>query len=77
MRTVGTVAWLTWEALSVSVRWRPSLVTVIVTHLVTQGLARCPARRCGLAVKAVRPARVLRGGSTRAAVALFHHVTRS
>ena len=37
MRIARAVAWLTWEALSVGVRWRPSLVTVIVTHLVTQG----------------------------------------
>ena len=33
-------ACLTWEVPSVNVRWRPLLAMAIVTHLVTQSLAR-------------------------------------
>jgi hypothetical protein len=38
MRTISSTARLSWEALSASVRWRPSLVTAIVTYLVTRPL---------------------------------------
>ena len=38
MRTARAAACLTWEALSVGVRWRPLLSVVIVTHLVTRSL---------------------------------------
>jgi len=31
---------LTWQALSVDVRWRPPLLVVVVTHLVTQSVPR-------------------------------------
>jgi hypothetical protein len=34
----GAAACLTWEALSVDVRWRASLPAVIVTHFVTRSL---------------------------------------
>jgi hypothetical protein len=36
IRTASAAACLTWEALSVDVRWRPRLSAVIVTHLVTR-----------------------------------------
>ena len=38
MRTARAAAYLTWEAPSVGVRWRPLLSVVIVTHLVTRSL---------------------------------------
>lgn len=37
--TASAGACLTWEALSVDVRWRPRLSVVIVTHLVTRSSA--------------------------------------
>jgi hypothetical protein len=36
VRTASAEARLTWERLSVSVRWHPLLVVAIVTHLDTQ-----------------------------------------
>lgn len=44
VRTASTAACLSWEAPSVNVRWRPSLATVVVTHLVTRPCA-CPEAR--------------------------------
>jgi hypothetical protein len=46
MRTAAAEACLTWEALSAGARWRLSLVTVVVTHLVTrQASPWCPRLR--------------------------------
>ena len=43
--TTSVAACLTWDRPSVSVRWRPLLVVVIVTQLVTRSLAgRCRER---------------------------------
>ena len=36
MQTAGAVAWLTWEATSVGVLWRPLVATAVVTHIVTR-----------------------------------------
>ncbi len=41
MLTARPAAWLTWEALSVGVRWRPPLSVVVVTQLVTRFPRAC------------------------------------
>ena len=49
MLTARPAAWLTWEALSVGVRWRLPLSVVVVTQLVTRFPRACSGATCSQA----------------------------